>query len=344
MLIEVERARQLCQSVFVQALQAPNHVADVATEVLIEANLRGIDSHGIGLLPYYLQKTQIGQIVPDAEPILVSESPATAVFDARQAIGHYSSLKAMDAAIDRARELGIGSAVVRNSTHNGAISHYTIHAARQGMIGLAGTVCAPHVAPHGGTRGLHGTNPISYALPRVADDPLVFDLSTGYSHAKLKAQAEREGILPEGRVLDADGNPTVDADQLRDGWLLPIAGHVGFGLGLLVDALAAGLSDNPIGRQIPLAHETSGPYHGSFFAMAISTDAFAGAREFDDRIGNLVGQIETHPPKDAHDPVRWPGQRGWQVHRQRTTNGIPIDDRQWEHLVNQLQSYGVAPQ
>lgn len=342
MLIEVEQARQLCRHVFGETLQAPAHIADVATEVLVEANLRGIDSHGIGLLPYYLEKVKVGQIVPQAEPTLVNESAAAAVFDAQQAIGHYSSMLAIDASIARAREFGLGAASVRNGTHNGAISHYTIHAARHGMIGVAATVCAPHVAPHGGTRGLHGTNPISYALPREANDPVAFDLSTGYSHAKLKAHADREGSLPPGRVLDADGNPTTDAAMLKDGWMLPVGGHVGFGLGLLVDILAAGLSNSPIGRQIPLAHDTSGPYHGSFFALAISPHAFAGASEFEDRLGSLFAQIESHPPRDANDPVRWPGQRGWEVRRQRMEHGIPIDNACWQELVDTLKAHGVA--
>jgi LDH2 family malate/lactate/ureidoglycolate dehydrogenase len=342
MLVEVERAYQLCRAVFVESLHAPAQIADVAGDVLVEANLRGIDSHGIGLLPYYLDKAAVGQIVPQAEPVLIHEAAATAVFDAQQALGHYSSLLAMDAAIARARKLGLGAAVVRNGTHNGAISHYTIHAARHGMIGVAGTACAPHVAPHGGTRGLHGTNPISYAFPRETNDPVVFDLSTGYSHAKLNDHAEREGSLPAGRVLDSNGNPTTDAAKLKDGWMLPVGGHVGFGLGLLVDGLAAGLSDSPIGRQLPLAHDTSGPYCGSFFALAISPHAFGGASEFESRISNLIAQIESHPPQDANQPVRWPGQRGWEVRRHRQQHGIPIEDSQWQNLVSELDAHGVT--
>ena len=188
------------------------------------------------------------------------------MFDARHSIGHYSSLLA----IDRAREFGLGAAVVRNSTHNGAISYYSVQAARHGMMGVAATACAPHVAPHGGTRGLHGTNPISYAFPHEADDPVVFDLSTGHSHAKIKDHADREGSLPPGRVLDAEGTPTTDAAKLKNGWLLPVGGHVGFGLGLLVDALTAGLSNSPIGRQVPLAHDTAGPYYTRSAAQELS--------------------------------------------------------------------------
>lgn len=341
MLLHERRARELCRDVFVTTLQTPDHIADRVTDVLVEANLRGIDSHGIAVLPYYLEKVAAGQIVPDAEPNLIHELPATTVFDAQQAFGHYASLIAMDAAIERARRFGLGAAVVRRSTHNGAISHYTNHAARQGMIGIAATACAPHVAPHGGTEGLHGTNPISYAFPRSGEDPLVFDLSTGHSSAKIKDDADRDGKLPDGRVLTASGEPTTDTSDMKDGWILPVAGHIGFGLGLLVDGLTAALSDNPIGRQVPLVHETSGPYYGSFFAMAISPESFSGVDAFEARISNLITQIETHHPRNPANPVRWPGQRGWQIRKQRIDEGIPISDSQWQSLREELASHGV---
>ena len=341
MKVSVRIARHLCRTVFVETMQIPTRIADVATDVLVDADLRGIDSHGIQVLPYYIDRWSAGQIVVDSEPVVVSETPSTAVFDARQGVGHYASLFAMDAAIDRARKSGIGAAVVRQSTHNGAISHYTVHAARQGMIGVAVTSCAPHVAPHGGTEGLHGTNPISYALPRSGSEAIVFDFSTGHSRAKLRKYADRHGTVPEGRALNVDGQPTTDPADLMSGWILPVAGHVGFGLALLVDGLTCGLGDAPIGRQIPLITETSAPYHGSFFAMAISPDAFGGTDAFAARINELVHQVDSHPSRDPSNPVRWPGQRGWDLRRQRLLEGIPISDTRWKSLIDDLKARGV---
>ena len=341
MIVSHENARQLCRTVFAETMRAPAPAADVAVDVLVAANLRGIDSHGISVLPYYLDKWRCGQIVPDAEPAVVSETPTTVVFDGQQAIGHYASLQAMDAAISRAREHGLGAAVVRQSTHNGAISHYTIHAARNGMIGIAATACAPHVAPFGGTSGLHGTNPISYAFPRGESDPLVFDLSTGHSSGKLKEAAQRDGRLPENTALNSAGQTTTDPGELKNGWIMPVAGHIGFGLALLVDGLTAALADSPIGRQIPLVSDTSGPYHGSFFALAMSPESFGGAAAFEARINDLVEQIESHEPQDPDRPVRWPGQRGWQVRAQRLRDGIPVHDDQWNGLLDELKEFDV---
>ena len=340
--ISVLLARRLCRAVFVQRMGTPDHIADVAADVLVEANLRGIDSHGIQVLPYYLEKWLKDQIVADSEPIIVTETTATVVFDARQGVGHYASLIAMDEAIARAGQSGLGAAVVRRGTHNGAISHYTAHAARQGMIGIAATACAPHVAPHGGTRGLHGTNPLSYALPRGDGEPVVFDFSTGHSSAKLHDHVNRHGTLPADRVLDAAGRPTTDPDDLKDGWILPVAGHIGYGLGLLVDGLTAALADSPIGQELPLVSDTSGPYHGAFFALAVSPDAFAGAEAFANRIGKLIRQVDSIPPQDPAHPLRWPGQRGWQERERRSRKGIPMPPEQWETLIDELAAGGVA--
>lgn len=339
--IPIDQARALCHLVFHDTLGAPPEISKAAVDVLVDADVRGIASHGIAVLPYYLDKWEQGQIVPTAEIELVSQTATTSLFAGNRAIGHYTSRQAMQSAIDKAHSSGMGSAVVRNSTHNGAISAYTIQAAREGLLGIAATACAPHVAPFGGREGLHGTNPISYALPRTGADPIVFDFSTGYSSGKLKDQATVTGRLPEDRALDADGEPTTDPDDLKNGWILPVAGHVGFGLALLVDGLTAALADSPIGREIPLVHETDGPYHGSFFCLALDPGAFGGAGAFSERIESLVNQVETHPPQDADRPVRWPGQRGWQLARENLEQGIPCEASRWEALLAELEKFGV---
>jgi len=341
--IPVDEARRICEAVFGETMGAPDKVTQAATDVLVDADLRGIASHGIAVLPYYLDKWQQGQIDPTAELELVSETATTRVFAGHRSVGHYSSRRAMDTAIEKARSAGLGSAVVRNSTHNGAISAYTIQAARAGLLGIVATACAPHVAPPGGREGLHGTNPFSYALPRPGSDPLVFDLSTGHSSAKLKNKADGDGRLPEGTALDAQGNPTTDPADLKGGWILPVAGHVGFGLALLVDGLTAALADSPIGREIPLVHETDGPYHGSFFCLAIDPAAFGGTGAFSTRIESLVGQIQEHPPRDPANPVRWPGQRGWTTAVENRQLGIPFDSNRWNDLLEELKRFGVAP-
>jgi LDH2 family malate/lactate/ureidoglycolate dehydrogenase len=330
--VSVADARDLAKRVF-QSLNMPPHIADAATEALVEADLRGINSHGIRLLPLYLERAANGQLIPDAEPETIHETDTTAVLDACQGMGHYASTVTMRRACEKASRRGLGAAVVRRNNHNGAISHYAISAARRGMIGVACTACAPRVAPHGGKSGLHGTNPIAYAIPRRDDDPIVFDFSTGYSAAKLKAAADRGESLPAGRFLNAAGKPSTDPADLMTGWILPVAGPIGYGLGLLVDVLTGALADSPIGRQIPDVKNASGPYHGCFFALALDPAAFSGAASFYERVETLIEQIRATEPADPEQPVRWPGQRGWEIRKQRLRDGIPMEKAVWNRLI-----------
>jgi LDH2 family malate/lactate/ureidoglycolate dehydrogenase len=330
--VSQDDATRLCLGVFGSRMGAPSHIAQVAAKVLVDASLRGVDSHGITVLPYYIERWEGGQIVPGAEPEIVRESMGTAVVDAHQAIGHYASQWAVDIAVGKALQVGVGSVVVRNSTHNGTMGYYAIRAAEQELIGIATTACAPHVAPLGGAGGLHGTNPIAYALPREGGRALVFDVSTGYSSGKLERLAEQTGEIPEHCVVDSEGKPTTRGEDIKSGWILPVGGKIGYGFGLLVDALTGGLGDAPIGQQMRLVSDTSGPYEGCFHFLAISPDAFAGWSGFSDRINTLVNQIENIPPQDPESPVRWPGQRGWAEREKRLKEGIPIDAKEWERL------------
>jgi ureidoglycolate dehydrogenase (NAD+) len=212
------------------------------------------------------------------------------------------------------------------------MGYYAIRAAEQQLVGIAATACAPHVAPLGGTQGLHGTNPIAYALPREGGRPVVFDVSTGYSSGKLERLAEQSGAIPEDRVVDSAGIPTTRAEDIKTGSILPVGGNIGYGFGLLVDALTGGLGDAPIGRQLRRVSDTSGPYEGCFHIVVYSPEAFAGWSGFSDRTNALVRQIENTPPQDPNDPVRWPGQRGWAEREKRLKEGIPIDEEEWERL------------
>jgi LDH2 family malate/lactate/ureidoglycolate dehydrogenase len=342
MQVALETARRMCQAVFTR-IETPEHIARVAIEALIEANLRGIDSHGIQLLPLYLDLADKGRLHAGIEPEVVVETAASAVLDAHQGDGFYASMEATQRAVDKAQVCGLAAVVVRQNNHNGAISHYAIHAARNGLIGLAATACAPRVTPFGGQQGLHGTNPIAYGIPAGTADPIVFDFSTGYSAAKLKARAAQTGgRLPADSVLDPAGRPSTDLEDLATGWILPVAGPIGYGLGLLVDALCCGLADSPIGQQIPPLSRTDLPYHGTFFILALDPAVFGGAEAFAQRVQTLLEQIGASEPLDPEQPVRFPGQRGWELRQQRLRQGIPLADQAWEQLLEALAERGVT--
>ncbi len=331
-------AKDLAMRVLEKRMGAPCHIAEASASALIDASLRGIDSHGIRLLPYYIERWEKGQIVPDAEPVTVKETSTTGLLDACQTLGHYASAKAVESAVAKARKAGMGAVVIRNSNHNAATGYYAIQIAEKQLLGIVATACAPHVAPHGGTKGLHGTNPMAYAIPRKKGRPVVFDFSTGHSAAKLKELAKTSGRTPEGYLVDAEGRPSTDPGDVHTGWILPVAGNIGYGLGLLVDALTCGLADSPIGQQIPLVSNIEVPYAGTFTALALSPNAFGGWDGFDSRIDALASQIRNNLPQNPEEPVRLPGERGWKEREVRLREGIPIESEEWEQLQELVHS------
>lgn len=330
--INETEARQISMRILEVRMGAPRHIAEATTSALIYASLRGIESHGIGLLPGYLAHWEKGRIVPNAEPRKLTETTTTVLLDANQTLGHYASLKAADNAIEKARNAGVGTAVIRNSNHNGAIGFYANRIAEKKMLGIVASACAPHVAPHGGTKGIHGTNPISYAIPRKSESSIVFDFATGYSAAKTRKIANTTGHLPKGFMVNEKGRPTTDPKDIETGWILPAAGSIGYGLGILVDALTAGLADSPIGQEVPLVSNVKDPYCGTFSAIALSPDAFGGWGGFSSRIETLVDQIRRIPPQDPNYPVRLPGERGWEERKLRIDKGIPIEEEELKNL------------
>ena len=320
----------------------PAHIAEVVTQVLLGADLRGIDTHGHRLLPYYLRQCNSGRTHAAAEPRVLAETATTVHLDGGQGLGQYGCTVATGRAVSKAAVCGTGVAVLNNSTHNGALSAYVGQAARAGMVAMGATACAPHVAPHGGAGGLHGTNPIAYGCPGSEPDaPLVFDLSTGHSAAGLRTAAASTGRLPEGRVLDAGGQPTTDPQQLGPGWILPVAGHVGYGLGLLVDILACALGGAAIGMQMPLPADSSSPYQGSFFILAINPAPLGGVEAFRRQIAELMRQVQAVPPADPAAPVRWPGERAAAEYASRSRNGIPVESGEWDSWLRDLGECGV---
>ena len=144
--------------------------------------------------------------------------------------------------------------------------------------------------------------------------------------------AKETGRLPEGFMVNAEGKPTTDPSDIKTGWILPMAGNIGYGLGILVDALTAGLGDSPIGQEIPLVSNTENPYSGTFSVLALSPDAFGGWDGFSTRIETLVYQIRNNLPQDPNQPIRLPGERGWKERETRLEEGIPIEAEEWDRL------------
>jgi len=214
-----------------QGLGVPEKDARICADVLISSDLRGIESHGVGRLKYYYDRIVAGVHLTQTEIEIVNETETTALIDGHHGMGHVIAHNAMRMAIEKARQYGLGAVTVRNGTHFGIAGYYPLMAAREGMMGLTVTNARPSIAPTFGTEPMLGTNPIAFAAPSDMDYPFCFDGATSIAQrGKIEVAARAEKPVPEGWVIDAQGNPATDPDQiLKDmgqaqAALLPLGG------------------------------------------------------------------------------------------------------------------------
>lgn len=334
-------ARGLCQEALALVGVGPSEAAIVA-DTLVEASLRGVDSHGLALLPTYIERIGSGQMRPGRGWIVRRDTAAAALCDGQHGLGPVLAVRATDLAAAKARRTGVGCVVLRDGNYVGALGYYVRRLAAANLVALAVANATPRVAPHGGRAGLHGTNPLAWAAPMQGAAPMVFDAATGYPAARVgRAAAEGSG-LPPGVALDGAGNPTRDAAAARAGVLLPVGGSLGYGLGLLVDVLTGGLAAGPTGQQVPAAGELEGPYGCSFTVLAVEPEALGGAAALAAGTASLASQSRSVPPAREGAAVRVPGDRSESCRAQRLRDGIPVTSGQGDRLVRELAAAGVG--
>ena len=340
MRLKAAAGRQFCREILVQ-LKVPETEAETVAEVLVDSNLRGIDSHGLRILPIYVQRIQAGQIRPGSPLEIVQETPTTARLNGNQNFGYVIGCEVAQRAISKAQEHGLGAVNAFNITHCGAISYYALQVAEKKLVGLCVTNSTPRVAPYGGRTGLHGTNPLAYAIPVEGHEPLVFDCATGHSAAKLLQAAAQGQPIPEGVGVTREGDPTNDPKAALAGWLLPVAGPIGYGLGLLVDVLSGALGGCACGPEVPPVTDLTSPYGTSFFLLALDPARFVPYEVFQERVNFLIRSARQIPPQEGFTAVRVPGERGFREKEERLREGIPFPEKEWPRLLRDLEELGV---
>lgn len=303
--------------------------AAAVADVLVEGDLLGHETHGLQLLPGYLEDVANGIMTLDGEPQVVADHGAVLAWDANRLPGPWVMLQALDVACERATRFGIGAVSVRRSHHIAALAPYARRVAERGMVLLLMT-SAPSggsVAPYGGTAPLFSPSPIGVGFPTGAE-PVMVDVSTSITTNGMANLLAREGRkLPGPWAMDEAGQATDDpavAVAPRKGTLLPLggmdAGHKGFGLGLMVEAFTAGLAGH--GRSDP------GPRFGAtLFVQVLDPRAFSGAQAFAGQMDWIVERCHGNPPRDASRPVRMPGERGLALRREQLAGGVRLNER-----------------
>ncbi|MBR0668923.1 Ldh family oxidoreductase [Roseomonas hellenica] len=297
--------------------------AAAAADVMVETDLSGVDSHGIGMLPHYQRLFAEGRLDPKAAPVVLRDNPCMVLVDARHGLGHVAALKAMELAIEKARQSGLGLAGVTGSNHYGAAGYYARMAAGHGLLAISLTNApSPLLVPVFGREAALGTNPIAFAAPTAAAErPVLLDMATttvAYGKVSIARRAGKR--LPEGWALDAEGRPETDAAVAAEARrLAPLGGsreqggHKGYGLALMVEILCATLT----GAQAS-AQET-----GHFF-LVIDPGFFRSTDAFQGDMAALLARLRGITPVDLAQPVLIPGDPEHAALERRRAAGIPL--------------------
>lgn len=341
----------------VRQMGADERVSAEVASHLVRSNLSGHDSHGVIRIPQYMRQADQGVVVPNARPTILSESPVTALIDARRGFGHYSTAYALDWCMQHARERGLAAAAVRHSSHIGRVGEYTERAAGQGLIAMV-TVGAsgPGVGGmmlYGGTQRFFGANPWSFGVPARDHDPVVYDGSTStIAEGKVRFARAKKAKLPPGCIVDRNWKPTTDPEEFyAGGGLVPlggeVAGHKGYGLAM-ASALISGLCmiDDPdhslIGASSILdVGDTRGQIAG-VFVLVIDPGAFGDAEHYAALVSENLNAAKRVPPAPGVREILLPGEPEIRSRAERSRSGIAIPEATWADLEAVAKRFGVA--
>jgi len=335
--VRASELKKFSMRVFV-ALGATKEIAGVVTEHLIEASLRGVDSHGVSRIPVYAQGVVAGDIDATATPQVVKETATTALVDGRQGFGQVGANYAIGKAISKARANGISTVAMKNSNHVGMLAIYGERIALRRLIAKICVNGMARVAPYGSREKVLGTNPICFAFPAGRVHPIIVDIATSATAAYKIVLAAKEGRqIPLGWAVNSSGKPTTDAEEALGGALLPVGGHKGFGLGLSVEIMSAILAGAPLSVDIkPVPHT-----QGGFFVEAMRTNLFRPEEAYNEEVAKLVRAIKRSKVAKGFDEVLLPGEPERIERARRISGGIPIGSSLWEDFEDWSQRLDV---
>lgn len=334
-----DKLHALVAGLFAARGMSPDDARTVA-DVLVWANLRGVDSHGVSRVPRYMELFDKGLSDPAARPSIERPRAAIAVVDGGSAPGPVALTAAMDAAIETARTTGVAWVAVRGTVHTGAIGYYTQRAARAGMAGLGIVAGMPNMAYVGGRGAGVATSPLSVAIPAGRHGEVLLDMATAVIALGKIAQYRAAGEpLPAGAALDADGEPTTDPTVARVP--LPVGGAKGAGMSLVFELLASGLTASPIVSGYHSGTPEGRRHRQNATLLAVDISAFTPLDDFRALVDETVDAIKALPAADETTELLVPGERGHRTHTARLATGIPIPAKTWTALTQAATTAGV---
>lgn len=314
--------------------------AGIVADVLVWANLRGVDTHGVMRIPRYVNLIESGDMNPRPAIAVRNETPASVLIDADRAAGPVAMTRAGAEAARKARSAGVGLALVRATTHTAALGYYTSVAARDGMAAIAVSASWPNMVYHGARAAGVSTSPISIAVPDDEEGALLLDMGTGVVSMGRLTQAKKTGAsIPAGWALDRNGNPTTDAHAAEIP--LPMAGPKGSGLALMIECITSLIVSNPLVAEFIEGTAEGRRHRQNGLFIAIDIASFGDPDAFRAEVGRLVKAVKSLPGDAESTGILMPGERGKRTFVQRSRDGIPIPPAIAEELGNLATRLGV---
>ncbi len=320
--------------------------AEIVAGLMVEADLRGSDTHGVIRLPLYVRRLKAGGINPRANIRIVQEKPATALVDGDNAIGHLVMRFAAMTAIEKARRTGVAWVGARMSNHAGPAALYATMPLAHDMIGLYLAVGSNnHLPPWGATENLLGTNPLAIAIPAEQEPPIVLDMApTVAAFGKVRLKMQRGEEMPVGWMIGRDGKPLTDPKRAEEGLLLPIGDYKGYGLSLIIGLLAGTLNGAAFGREvIDFVKEQGKATNTGHAIVAVSVEAFAPPAMFKRQVDAAIRTMREAERLPGVERIWLPGEQSHLKRQDRTQNGIPMPKPLRDSLDATARDLGIAP-
>jgi LDH2 family malate/lactate/ureidoglycolate dehydrogenase len=306
-----------------------NSAAETVADVLVLADLFGIHTHGVLRVPQYHERAGIGGINPHADVTTTRVAPALSIVDGDNGVGPLVASTALDAALQSAKDTGVGAAFARHSNHFGPVMPYLFKAASEGCAAIIASNATTTIAPWGGRATRLGNNPLGFGMPNPGSDPILLDIALSVAaRAKIRAAAADGCAIPDTWATDPAGHPTTDPHAALEGFLQPIAGHKGYGLAVMVDLFAGLLSGAAYLDKVKSWSVTpEEPQNLGHFFILINTEALTAPDILGQRVNDFGERLHAVPAADPEQPVRLPGELEMTRYHQQLRDGITLDEK-----------------
>jgi LDH2 family malate/lactate/ureidoglycolate dehydrogenase len=330
-------AAHVCQAVGIPAADA-----ELLADSLVVADLWGHQSHGVMRLAWYIDRIRAGVMHAVTAPEFVVDAGAVAVIDGHDGVGQVLAALAAREAIARAKDHGVGTVGVRNSNHFGTAAYFTRMAPPEGCVALLATNASPAMAPWGGSRKAVGTNPWSLSAPAGKYGAAVMDIAnTAVARGKVYLARQKGAEIPPGWAIDAAGEPTTDPHAALAGTILPMAGHKGYAISLMMDVLAGVLTGSTFGAEVGGPYQTDRRSGAGHLFIALNVEAFMPRAEFDARMEQLIAELKSTPRAKGVEEIHYPGELEDRNERRHRRDGLVLPTQTVKDLRKLAQETGV---